>query len=194
MAQNKKQQAIIDELTRRVNMCRAFMDDWVLFNKIFNAYPTPGSNKAELEKQFLILKSKLARNHRVLKDVLQSDYRLDVDPMVVISGATSLEGIHSQSETSVKKLQNEWHRAFLSINEMLGMLEYKLERANAGESISLGPSVGGVQGGGGGGGGGMSPAAKKNIVIAILVLAGVGGVLYFFWDSYVSSFKSLFGG
>ena len=50
---NKKQIKTIEELDRRVSMCREFMNDWLLFNQILSAYPSPGVNKAQLENQFL---------------------------------------------------------------------------------------------------------------------------------------------
>ena len=49
---NKKQQKVADELERRVSMVREFMNDWLLFNQILSAYPSPGVNKAQLENQF----------------------------------------------------------------------------------------------------------------------------------------------
>ena len=58
-------------------MCREFMNDWLLFNQILSAYPSPGVNKAQLENNFLKIKSKLAREHRVLKDMLAGDYAID---------------------------------------------------------------------------------------------------------------------
>jgi hypothetical protein len=57
--------------------------------------------------------------------------------MNIVSAATSLEAIYSQSEVSVKKMQQEWHRAFISINETLGLLEDKKARAEAGEKINV---------------------------------------------------------
>lgn len=162
---SKKQQKLVDELDRRVNMTREFLNDWLLFNQILSAYPSPGVNKAQLENQFLKIKSKLAREHHVLKETLQSDYKIDQNTMGIVSGATNLESIYSQSEVAVKKLQGEWHRAFISINETLGGLEDKKARAETGERIFL-ETAGGMVGGGGGGGGGLSDKAKKNIMIA----------------------------
>lgn len=137
MALSKKQQHIVDQLERRVGLCREFMNDWLLFNQILSAYPNPGVNKAQLENQFLKIKSKLARSHRVLKDTLQEDYQIDANTMNIISGATNLESIYAQSDVSVKKLQTEWHRAFISINETLGGIEDKRQRALNGEKIML---------------------------------------------------------
>ena len=167
---NKKQQRIIEALDKNVQMCREFMNDWLLFNQILSAYPSPGVNKAQLESQFLKIKSKLAREHQVLREALQADYKFDQNLMNIISGATNLESIYSQSEVAVKKLQNEWHRAFISINETLGGLEDKKARAEMGEKVFVGSQVT-VSGGGGGG---MNPEAKKNLIIFVVILAALG--------------------
>lgn len=137
MALSKKQQAIVDQLTRRVDLCREFMNDWLLFNQVLSAYPSPGVNKAQLENQFLKIKSKLAREHKVLRDLLQEDYHIDGNAMNIVSGATNLEAIYSQSDVAVKKLQAEWHRAFISINETLGTVEDKKLRAENGEKVFI---------------------------------------------------------
>lgn len=162
---NKKQIKTIEELDRRVSMCREFMNDWLLFNQILSAYPSPGVNKAQLENQFLKIKSKLAREHNVLRESLQADYQIDGNTMNIIATATNLETIYSQSEVAVKKLQGEWHRSFISINETLGSVEDKKARAEAGEKIALLP-VGGMTVKSGGG---MSKSTQQSLQI-------VGGI------------------
>jgi hypothetical protein len=186
---NKKQQKTIDDLNRRVSMVREFMNDWLLFNQILSAYPSPGVNKAQLENQFLKVKSKLAREHNVLKETIQSDYKIDKNTMQIVSTSTNLESIYSQSEVAVKKLQGEWHKSFISINETLGQIEDKKARADAGEKISL-ESVGGspvVASGG------MSSKAKTNLIIAVVVIGALAGVLFGtpFGASYLESIKAL---
>ncbi len=190
MGHSKKQKKLIELLDRNVEMCREFMNDWLLFNQILSAYPSPGVNKAQLENQFLKIKSKLAREHKVLKDTLAADYTLDGNTMNIVSGATNLESIYAQSEVAVKKLQTEWHRAFISINETLGGLEDKKGRAEAGEKIFVAPT-----GGGAAPKGGMSEAAKKNvmIVVAVLVMIGLLVGVPQIRALYIDSFKSLFG-
>lgn len=195
MALSKKQLKIVEHLERRVELCREFMNDWLLFNQIMSAYPSPGVNKAQLENQFLKIKSKLARNHKVLKDTLMDDYHLDGNTMNIISGATSLEAIYGQSEVAVKKLQTEWHRAFISINETLGVLEDKKARAEAGDKvfIMMPGDLGSMKGGGGGG---MSSNQKTFMIIGAIILGLV--VVYFLnpmglSDIWVREFKSLTG-
>ena len=189
MALSKKQQQLVDYIERNVQMCREFMNDWLLFNQIMSAYPSPGVNKAQLENQFLKIKSKLAREHKVLKDSLGGDYSIDNNAMNIVAGATNLESIYAQSEVAVKKLQNEWHRAFISINETLGGLEDKKARAEAGEKVFVGALMAGASGGGGGG---MSPKAKNNIIILIVVAAVLGVGAYFFKDTYIQAWNQFF--
>lgn len=167
---NKKQIKVAETLDRRVNMCREFMNDWLLFNQILSAYPSPGVNKAQLENQFLKIKSKLAREHNVLKEQLASDYSIDANTMNIVSSATNLESVYSQSEVAVKKLQGEWHRAFISINETLGAIEDKKARAEAGERIYL-DSMGVGAGPPVKGGGGISDGQKKALQVIVAIVA-----------------------
>jgi len=192
MALSKKQLKIVEQLERRVELCREFMNDWLLFNQILSAYPNAGANKPQLEAQFLKIKSKLAREHRVLRETLQADYGIDGNLMNIVSSATDLESVHSQSEVAVKKLTMEWHRAFISINETLGALEDKKARAEAGEKV---PLMGPAMGGGGISGGGMSDKTKKNLMIVAGVIA-VALIIYFvppLRNMYVDAFKNIFG-
>lgn len=175
MALSKKQQKIVDQLSRRVELCREFMNDWMLFNQILTRYPEPGINKAELETQFLKIKSKLARTHKVLKETLANDYELDNNTMNIVSGATSLEAIYSQSEVAVKKLQTEWHRAFIAINETLGAVDDKRARAEAGEKIFIAPTGGDVAAAGGGEG--MSKNTKTILILFGILALIVGFIL-----------------
>lgn len=114
------------------------MNDWLRFNQLLSAYPAQTANRIQLESLFLQLKSKLARDHRVLTDRLGPDCRFSADVINIISGATSLESIFSQSDVAVRKLQSEWHRSFISVNETIGNLEDKHKRAMAGERVNVG--------------------------------------------------------
>ncbi|MFP4501283.1 MAG: hypothetical protein ACLFTT_09825 [Candidatus Hydrogenedentota bacterium] len=173
---NKKQLKVIEQLERRVALCQEFMNDWLLFYQILNAYQNPGANKAQLENQFLKIKSKLAREHRVLKDTLGGDYQLDANTMNLVSGATSLEAIYGQSDVAIKKLQTEWHRSFISINETLGALQDKKSRAEAGERVFVMPGRGEEFAGGGGG---VNNETVLWVVGTVVVLAALGAVAYF---------------
>ena len=177
---SNKQLKLIETLERRVAMCQEFMNDWLLFYQILNAYQNPGANKAQLENQFLKIKSKLARSHRVLKDSLGADYQIDAGTMNLVSGATSLESIYAQSDVAIKKLQTEWHRSFISINETLGMLQDKKSRADAGEKVFIAPTAAEMAAGANRvSGGGVDPQTLLWIVGAIVLIGAGGAVAYF---------------
>lgn len=193
MGLNKKQQKVVEQLERRVELCREFMNDWLLFNQVLSSYPNSGVNKAQLENQFLKIKSKLAREHKVLQQSLMDDYTLDGNTMNIISGATSLEAIYSQSEVALKKLQTEWHRAFIAINETLGVIEDKKGRAERGEKVFIVTADMLAGGGrGGGGGGGMAPGTK-NLLIAVAVIAVIAVVMYLDIGGIGTMYKSALG-
>jgi len=191
MALSKKQLKTIEQLERRVELCREFMNDWLLFNQILSSYPNPGVNKAQLENQFLKIKSKLAREHRVLQQTLLDDYNLDSNTMNIVSGATNLESMYSQSEVALKKLQTEWHRAFIAINETLGVLEDKKFRAENGEKVFIASQD--MMGAGGGGGGGIDPGTLKTILIIAAVAAAIAIVFYFDVGGIGSMYKRSLG-
>ncbi|MBP8131295.1 MAG: hypothetical protein KA184_17075 [Candidatus Hydrogenedentes bacterium] len=188
---SKKQMQTIATLERRVAMCQEFMNDWLLFNQIMNAYPSPGVNKAQLENQFLKIKSKLAREHRVLKDTLGADYNLDANTMNLVSQSTSLESIYGQSDVAIKKLQTEWHRCFISINETLGALIDKKQRAEAGEKIYIATTIGAE--------GPMKASASTETVLwvvgtivvvgVVIGVAAVTGMLQAWWDMVSQLFR-----
>ncbi|MFA6244237.1 MAG: hypothetical protein WC655_25060 [Candidatus Hydrogenedentales bacterium] len=127
-----------DVMDQYIQKSKDFMDDWLMFNQLLCSYPSPGANKPQLESHFLKIKSKLAREHGVLKDRLGPDFRFSQDVLDVIFSSTTLESVYAQSEVAVKKLQSNWHRAFISINETLGALEEKRRRAEAGERVTVG--------------------------------------------------------
>ena len=191
MAPSKKLLKILEVLERNIHVTREFMNDWLLFNQILSAYPSPGVNKAQLENQFLKIKSKLAREHQVLKECLGGDYKFDPNTMNIVSNATNLETIYSQSEVAIKKLQNEWHRAFISINETLGSLEDKKNRAEGGEMVSAGNIQTAVVGGGG-----MSEKTKKNLMV-VGVIAAILGIMIGvpqIRETYMASLQDFFPG
>lgn len=186
----KKQQQALALLDRNLQLVREFMNDWLLFNQVFSAYASPGANKAELEAQFLKVKCKLAREHQVLKEGLGPDYKLSGNTMGIVQNTTSLESIHGQSDIAVKKLQSEWHRAFISLNETLGAMEDKRNRLLAGEKVFVG-----VDNPGAIAKGRMSESTKKTLIVIVVVII-IMAVMFFvppIRNMYKEAFNDLFG-
>lgn len=115
--------------------CRRVMDGWIMLNQLLAAYTQPGSNKAQLEMQFLRVKSELARAVASLGGRMRGDCRFASEAMSFLSGCVSLEQVYNQSEVAVKKLQGEWHRTFMAMNGQAGEMQELRRRAEAHEPV-----------------------------------------------------------
>ena len=115
------------KLEKSVEYTRIFMDLWVKFYDLLISARKREQITPKDEADFLAVKSELARRHKVLQLTLGQDYGLDVNTMNIVSQAISLDSAQSSSEVAMKKLENEWHRAYITINETLGSLENKRE-------------------------------------------------------------------
>jgi hypothetical protein len=115
------------QLEKNIQDLRLFMDLWVRFYDLLMSAKKMEQVVTKDEADFLAIKSELARRHKVLTITLGMDYALDPNLMNIISQAISLDSLASSSDIAVRKLENEWHRAYISINETLGGLENKRE-------------------------------------------------------------------
>lgn len=115
--------------------CRRVMDGWALLNQLLAAYAKPGADKAQLEMQFLRVKSELARAIASLGGRMRGDCRFATEAMNFLAGCVSLEQVYAQSEVAVKKLQGEWHRTFMAMNGEVGEMQELYRRAVAHERV-----------------------------------------------------------
>lgn len=115
------------KLEKNIEHTRIFMDLWVKFYDLLVSARKREQTTPKDEADFLAVKSELARRHKVLQQGLGKDYGLDANTMNIVSQAISLDSVQSSSEVAMKKLENEWHRAYISINETLGSLENEHE-------------------------------------------------------------------
>ena len=165
------------------------MNDWLLFTK---SSPRFGGKTANRPNSNQFLKSKVSSAGSIILKEVSADYRIDGNTMNIVACATILDNIFFQSEIAVKKLQGEWHRAFISINETLGGLEDKRGRVLGGEKVF----VGGLDSPIAGGGKGMSEKAKKTVIIIVVLLLIVGVMVGVpqIRQMYMDAWQDLFGG
>lgn len=156
----------IKRLTANIASLKEFLDLWVKFFDFVVGGRKMESVGTKDEAEFLGVKSSLARKRTVLEAALMGDAKLDPNINNIVSQATSLDSMKALSEVAIKKFENEWHRAYLNINEALGMLESKRDQAAKETSFSkLGKSFSG------------SKTGVLAIVI-IIVLVGAGIFVY----------------
>ncbi len=114
-------------LERNIVLTQQFLDLWIKFFDMVVAARRAEEITPEQETAFLAIKSELARRHKVLENSLGMDYNLDQNTMNIVGQAISLDSLRASSDVATKKLENEWHRAYISINETLGILQNRRE-------------------------------------------------------------------
>jgi len=110
-------------LDRNIVQTQQFLDLWVKFFDMMVASRRADEVSREHETSFLAVKSEIARRHKVLQENLGMDYALDANTMNIVGQAISLDSLRSSSDVAMKKIENEWHRAYIAINETLGVLQ-----------------------------------------------------------------------
>lgn len=106
-----------------IDKTREFMELWIKFHQIFKEAMSKSSITPEEEELFLQTKSMLARKFQTLADAMSID-RPTIDRTYdVISQILSLKGISTLSEVTLKKIENDWHDSYISLNRLLGHLE-----------------------------------------------------------------------
>jgi len=125
---------------------KEFIELWKKFNSIYKEAMGKASITEEEEELFLETKSIVARKFQALADSFSIDRHTIDRTYDVIGQILSLRGISTLSEPTLKKLESDWHEAYISLNRLLGHLEACKESDGKDlakkRSQSLGKSVG----------------------------------------------------
>ena len=82
----------------------------------------------EDEQSFLKLKSLLARRHQYLIDNLGDDY-IGAKPVTpILSLCVNLHVVSRVHRNHYADIEEKWHNTFLSLNETMGHLRFRLQR------------------------------------------------------------------
>ena len=147
---------------------KEFIELWKKFNSIYKESMGKSAITEEEEGLFLETKSIVAREFQVLADSFSIDRHTIDRTYDVIGSILSLRSISTLSEPTLKKLESDWHEAYISLNRLLGHLEASNETVSKDlvkrRSQSLAKSVGLV-------------VVVLVFVMVILFLAQVLGIL-----------------
>ena len=106
------------ELERRYADCLELVDAWKNFLDLINrAIRTPEQINPALEQQFLASKARVAMLHDSFMAALKHDKQTGNNMIEIVNRAISLRLINRAIEAEQKKLELEWHEAFLLLNE-----------------------------------------------------------------------------
>jgi len=102
---------------------KEFMQLWVKFHQLYVEAMNKTSITPEEEEAFLETKSIIARKFQALADSLSIDRSITDRTYDVINQILSLDSISTLSEPTLKKLENDWHESYISLNRIHGHLE-----------------------------------------------------------------------
>ena len=110
-------------LESKITMVHDFVALWEQFFKAYKHATTQPTFKEDDEKNFLELKSSLARRYQGLMDALGIKPTAEDRTFDVISQVMSLKSASMLSPLQMQKLENDWHNSYITLNKILGSLE-----------------------------------------------------------------------
>lgn len=111
------------DIAGSIGKTKEFMELWVKFHQIYKEAMEKTSITPEEEELFLQTKSIVARKFQVLADSMSMDRATIERTYDVIGQILSLKNISALSEQVLKKIENDWHESYISLNRLLGHLE-----------------------------------------------------------------------
>ncbi|NQT90220.1 MAG: hypothetical protein HQ558_03100 [Candidatus Omnitrophica bacterium] len=114
--------AIID-IKASIEGTKEFMELWVKFHQSYKEAMGKTSITPDEEKAFLEAKSLIARKFQTLADSINIDRSTTDRTFDVINQILSLKSISTLSDQTLKKIENDWHESYISLNRLLGHLE-----------------------------------------------------------------------
>ncbi len=110
-------------LESRIKQLTEFVDMWKSFYELYKRASDQQNFTEDEEKNFLELKSSLARKYQALMDALGIKPTAEDRTFDVISQVMSLKSISMLSPLQMEKLENDWHNSYITLNKILGSLE-----------------------------------------------------------------------
>jgi hypothetical protein len=116
------------DLERRYAQCQELVGAWKLFlDMVTRAVRNPDIINPQTEKQFLAAKARIAMLHDAFMDSLRHDKGVGTNMLEIVNRSITLRSMTRMSEAESKKLELEWHEAFLLINETVTTLAEERE-------------------------------------------------------------------
>ncbi|MCG2710920.1 MAG: hypothetical protein L6416_01090 [Candidatus Omnitrophica bacterium] len=110
-------------LEARIKQLIEFVDLWKSFYELYKRASEQQNFTEDEERNFLEIKSSLARKYQALMDSLGIKPTAEDRTFDVISQVMSLKNISTLSPLQMEKLENDWHNSYITLNKILGSLE-----------------------------------------------------------------------
>ncbi|MBN1478438.1 hypothetical protein JXA47_16920 [Candidatus Sumerlaeota bacterium] len=112
-------------LERNYSDCTELLELWRRFHDIMAQCVKGDAVTNEGEEDFLNVKSRIAMLHDSFMAAIMADKNIAQSMLTIVSRAITLHHLARMSVAEVKKMEIEWHQAFLLLQETLGNLEEK---------------------------------------------------------------------
>ncbi|MBU4306002.1 MAG: hypothetical protein KJ893_10365 [Candidatus Omnitrophica bacterium] len=110
-------------LEAKIKLLNDFVVLWASFYELYKRATNQATFTEEEEKNFLELKSSLARKYQGLMDALGIKPTAEDRTFDVISQVMSLKSILMLSPLQMEKIENDWHSSYITLNKIMGSLE-----------------------------------------------------------------------
>lgn len=98
---------------------------WNTFHQFFTMGVKGEGITPEKENQFLELKSRIAMLHDSFMDALTTNHNVGQEVLSIITRAITLKHLGRLSTADVKKMEIEWHEAYLLLNDTIAALDQR---------------------------------------------------------------------
>ncbi len=122
---------------KKLNQLILQLENYIEVWKQFNGYIALARGKKfqpEDEVQFLEIKSVIAQELEMILSVIESGTPTKEDVHSLIGSAPSIRYMSELPEGSLRAIENQWHKAFISWQSILGQLKVQ-QRADEGKGF-----------------------------------------------------------
>lgn len=121
-------------LNRRLESCRQIMKAWHKFHTFLTACMSGQEFDGKAEGLFLRLKSQIAILHDSFLEAIDTNDRdrasVSQSIITLVERCILLREVKRMSIAELKKMEMEWHEAYLLVNDTIGILEEEQSRLN----------------------------------------------------------------
>lgn len=115
------------EVERQYSDSKELLALWNTFHQFFSMGVKGENITPEKENQFLELKSRIAMLHDSFMDALTSNHSVGQEVLSIITRAITLKHLSRISTADLKKMEIEWHEAYLLLNDTIAALSHRRE-------------------------------------------------------------------
>ncbi len=125
------------EIDLRYNTLERIIEQWNNLRDIYRKIYNEKKLGPEEENAFLKTKEFLAKHYylvqQLVKEYNAGEERIDI----VLAALISVDTIPQISELQIKKIDNDWHITYLSMNRVMGILESKKDKLAHTSAVGL---------------------------------------------------------